>query len=733
MFGLSVLIQRGWQPSALVFLLCWSLAALPLTAEEAISAATAQVEVNLRLAGPDSVAAPLRLEVESAEPGGSSERQVYELAGPTRLSISFRPPGRLQVASEAPYWAPDVALLPDMSQVDVELWPVALVSGAFAEGHAAPPRLSLGFQPVRLDPKEKPKAQPRGTVDCVPGRTFACRLPAATLDLRLEVEGYVPLYFWNRQLKSGSKLDLGLLKLEKGASVAGWVDLPVGIAPGDIEVVLEIAATGFLGDPVLGTQLKRKRREVKVDPSGFFQIVGAEPGPFSVFARTPGRPDGPKIQIHIRRDEESVLGTPLELPEPGRLRVWISPGAGPWRFTLLARQARSQFAQDVKTERPEDSGWLELVDLPVGSFRYQVTDDDGGIWKSGELEIVPGENPPLLIEIPQVEIAGKVLLGNEPVAAKILFGAMGEQQIPIDSDQDGKFHGFLPREGRWEMAAELAEAGYVRLEPVDVEEKELDLILRIPGVNLEGIVFEDGKPKAAALVIVKDEGGKGRVLGTSTTNGEGKFRLAGLAAGTLGIMAKRADRQSKWTIVEAEVDQEAEKVRIELLESNRVRGRVLVQGTPLSAAKITAIPNPSHLGRSSTVSGIDGTFEVLLPAEAADAVLIGLAQGYAAAIEPAPIRSATISLSLSTSAGDLLVGGLHCRPGSHTLVYGSVRIDLFDLFVTLLAVDQAIEGLESITFQSLPVGQYLLCDNRTGNCLAAVVPLGGQASLKFGS
>lgn len=719
MLRISVLSRSAGLGLSLASLLSL-LTALPLAAEPS------KVAISLRLAQAEDRGGPVTLRIL-----GDQEDSSVQATAPWQGEVLFKPPARLQVEAEG-YWAREVALVDGAtSPVDVVLWPAGEVRGRFTAASPLPAVLEISFQPVRLESREKPKTEPSGKTACrlEADRIFACRVPAAAIDFKLEAAGFVPHYFWNQTAAPGAALELRPLLLEKGASVAGWVALPPGIAK-PVEVALEVAATGFEGDPVLGTRLARKRRAAPVDERGFFQLPGIEPGAWSLAARAPGRPDGPAVPLVVLRDRELVVPEVLELPDPGRLRVFLEPGSRQWTFSLLALSRGSRVETEVRQATPDASGWLELVDLPTGHFLYRVADAEGGIWTSGEVAIAGGDNPPLLVEIAQIPISGKVLIGAQPVAAKLDFGAMGEQQIPVLSDEEGRFAATLPRGGRWELAAELPQAGYVRLPAVTVPREGGELTLRIPGASVAGRVYEDGRPKADVLVLVQDnvEAAK-RILGTGLTDAEGRFRTSGLGGGKVRVWAKSADRQSEWTELELEDGEALSDLRLDLLASQKIRGQVRTQGFPLPGAKVVAIPNPGHLGQAAAVSGIDGRFEILLPAGSAGAILIGLAQGYAAAIESLPQRVAHRDIQLSEGAGELVLRGLFCEPGTHTLSYGAARLDLFDAWLTFLAVGLAADGPDTLTLKGLPPGPYSLCDGASGKCFEISITAGLVSTL----
>ena len=669
---------------------------------------------------------------------GPSSVEIHELTLPWQGTLPFTPPARLEVDCHG-CWRQALALESGLTEASFEIWPAGRIVGKLAPDSPLPEVLRLHFNPVRLSAFDKPKATPAGMSVCqLETRTFSCETAAAALDLKLEAPGFVPHYFWRREPAPGADLDLGPLTLEKGASIAGWVDLPPAIKPEKVEVRLEITTTGFQGDPVLGTQLRRKEHRATVDTKGFFQFRGIEPGAWTVAAHAPDRPQGPPEMASLRRDEELVLRRPLELPEPGRLRVLIEPTDKAWSFSILRGSKTSHVDTIVASAKPSASGWVEFSALPIGTFSYRIEDQNDGIWQSADFEILPGDNPPLLLQVPLVEVAGKVLLGEDPVPAAIHFGAMGPEQILIQANKDGLFAGHLPRTGQWELAVELAGAGYVRLDPIRIEADSTELELRIPGASLEGSVYEDGRPKSDVVVLVKDQAGQGRLLGNANTDAEGKFRITGLDGGTLGVLAKSTDRQSEWMVVDLPTDSKKKQLRLDLLQSLQVRGRALLQGMPLPAAKIVVLPQPSHLGRSSSLSGVDGSFEVRMPAKSSGATVMGITQGYAAVFRNVPARAGQSILSagdlvFGEPAGSLELRGLACRPGSDTLLYAGVSLDCFELFAALLAVNQVAETTDTITLLGLPPGEFLFCENKSGICRNTLVTGGETAILNWHS
>src|SRR5207302_4902349 len=55
--------------------------------------------------------------------------------------------------------------------------------------------------------------------------TFACDVPARTLDLSFHAEGFTPAYRWGVKIEKQARRDIGRMLLSQGSSVSGFVAL----------------------------------------------------------------------------------------------------------------------------------------------------------------------------------------------------------------------------------------------------------------------------------------------------------------------------------------------------------------------------------------------------------------------------------------------------------------------------------------------------------------------------
>lgn len=107
----------------------------------------------------------------------------------------------------------------------IGLWPLGRIAGSVKvteKGERLPKKLVVTTLPPR---PPAPKDAPQGALDCPvddKGKWQCPPLPGTTFDLVLSAEGFIPQYRWETKVLAGKTTDLGAVKLERGASVAGW-------------------------------------------------------------------------------------------------------------------------------------------------------------------------------------------------------------------------------------------------------------------------------------------------------------------------------------------------------------------------------------------------------------------------------------------------------------------------------------------------------------------------------
>ena len=98
------------------------------------------------------------------------------------------------------------------------------------------------------------------------------------MDLRVAVNGFVPIYFWG--IEPGKRLDLGTIAVRSGASLSGVV-LDKLLEPlGNADLRLSPAGSAA-PVPALTAQSTRST------PAGFFQFSGLNSGRYTLDVRGP--------------------------------------------------------------------------------------------------------------------------------------------------------------------------------------------------------------------------------------------------------------------------------------------------------------------------------------------------------------------------------------------------------------------------------------------------------------
>lgn len=524
-------------------------------------------------------------------------------------------------------------------------------------------------------PTDDITADHRGTCPVVDG-AFTCRLPTGCWHLRLAVDGFVPVDRFDLELAAGATIDLGRLVLRHGGTIAGRVAFAPGVEPGDLEEV-RLELTALVPDAVTPAERQRRTafsRRAAVDTAGGFRFTAVPAGQYRLTARL-DELEAQSTILAVAAGDESVLRAPLLLAPPPRLEVVLDPPRDPWqepwRLTVLPMFAALSGGSGPVTTREEvlDGTWTSG---PLAPGRYQLLLHSvrGGNFTETYTVVEAGKET-LRWSIDLVSVEGEVRLGDEPLAARLTFG--DRLPVSMQADREGRFAGFLSRQGRWEVNLRSAEADVnVRLPEVVVDvgpSGVATLDLELPDTRLAGTVVEpNGGPASRAVVTVRRaDSSRGPV--SVVTDAEGHFLLRGLAPAGFWAGAERTDPhgrlRSDMAFVSLGEDREAP-LRLELRREQQVSGRVLgPNGAAVVGARVMAdaeAPGVSFFTRPSTVTGSDGYFELSVPAEAETVQLDVRAPGVGWRVWPLPANGPwPTELVFDGPTGTLV---LHLRDGA---------------------------------------------------------------------
>ena len=544
--------------------------------------------------------------------GSETVEREFSGDGDLLMDLDRSVPWNLSVRS-AGCWAAPVIVPPDAgSSLDVTLWPAAeLVMTVASEA----PSAKIADVALRI-------ASVPGAASVLPAvelrcdrhdERWICGVPAIPLDVRVSVAGAVPHYLWEVKSSPGGRTDLGIVKLQRGASVSGWVAMADGTEPTNVTV--ELTPEGFAGPAADSSGAQRRAITVRANRRGFFQFPHTAPGTYRVTAKREGWSPATASAVEVEEGSERGLKGSLRIQPLARLEVAIqpplAPDGSPWVVKVDRRVPMSTYITTVVKGEASPAGLWEHQGLPAETYDLSVRDHGGSVFHNRKVEVSSGM-PLVVVTIESVAIRGRVRLGDEPLEATISFSGNDGAPVHLKTDADGIFAGVLPREGKWRV--QLAPKDLpLRLRPTSIEVRRPDgepaavLNIDLPGNHVRGIVVDDaGKPADAVVSVIRGRSVDGYV----NTDAEGRFDLPGVDEGDVVV---EADADDAHAAVPHHVGEHSQEVRIVVQRAMNVSG-VLIDpaGYPLAGALVrtSGVTIPS---RGNIVSGPSGEFSVSIP------------------------------------------------------------------------------------------------------------------------
>lgn len=522
------------------------------------------------------------------------------------------------------------------------------------------------------------------TVTCpVRDRIWSCELPAGSaLDLRLKAGSLVPVYLWGIEVEPGKVRNVGAIALRKGASVVGWVETEEGRMPEAASVRLSPEQEGQ-PDFIAMERLAALALSVRTNDRGFFQVEGVPAGRYELTVELDGYGPARISPIDVRPDLEAQVVERIVLGRPVTLDLAIQPPSdpygNPWRIVLSAVPPASGKHDGIASPAGR---WLRSGVAP-GLYRLILAGDMGSRWHDEEIFVERGLGP-LAVEVPVVEIEGRLSRGDEPLSGTLWFGGRSEpRRIRFDADEEGRFHGFLSEEGVWPVEL-MGEEVRVSLDPVEVRKpkgkRSAAVEIAVPDTLLAGeVVDEQGRPVPGAQVWAHHAEKLRRAEDNRVrTDDEGRFEIRGLPPGLISAQAEDGPRTSGWS--QATVSEEAEgpPLRLVLKDGFELRGRVFSSSGPVAGARVLGLPEIGQAGISQSAEAVTdpaGEIRLSLPSGTRMLNLWVAAPGFArrmmkvAVAHEQPLEigvepvSGTLVLELPEDGAALLVhGGMFAPP-----------------------------------------------------------------------
>jgi hypothetical protein len=342
-----------------------------------------------------------------------------------------------------------------------------------------------------------------------------------------------------------------------------------------------------------------------------------------------------------------------------------------------------------------------------------------------------------------------VELGNEPVAAEVVFGTTtGAPRVNLRSDEEGLFFGVLPREGEWPVEVILPGGAPQAIDPVAVRRGPggvARVALRVPDTRLLGeVVGDDGVPVAGAIVLVvrldapasevERRAGVDQRRRRETnlrTDREGAFEIRGLLPGTVRVHAHDAGRSSDWREVALAEDEPTEPVRLVLRLRQRVVGIVVSPDGPVPGAAVMGYSR----GREApvepfaqAVTGADGRFSLEVDAQTPLLDLLVVPPVHDVVLTRFSPGAEPVVVAVERSGASLILEGF--GPDA-VLVGGGAELPLGVLVSALFRFGRVAIDSQALQIEGMPPGVYAACSGRqVPTCASGLLGLAGSLVLR---
>jgi hypothetical protein len=645
------------------------------------------VHVSIDWPGGMTASAPVHAHIEAVwtagQANGNIPAAVEAESGPDGVVLDLSE-GVWQVQASAPgYWnqGTQVAVAPGTpASVRLALWPAATLHGeiVMSEGETSPDALDVRLSAIAAPGDEttaqqasvaRPAPNPsRADLHCrIEKNIWSCPGPAGLFDVQLEAAGSTPRYVWSMNLRAAATTDLGRTDLRNTPSVFGRAVRKDGSnPPGPCRATLQPDAerrSGPGSDPERAPAGEASA-SVPLSRSGSFQIVGVQPGRHVLSVECQGASGF--HELIVQANGETRIGPPVPLEEL-TLDIAVTPKADPagkpWQLTVDATAPRLRRIADNATTLA-DGRWTRHG-LMAGVYRVAVRSSDGTLWPQQYFELNEGSRP-VSLRLAFVQVAGRVLLGADPLRARLVFlNEAGGEPVTLSSDDGGNFQGLLPvepgvQETSWTVDAHASDPPINRrLVDVNVPSVAIGtrarLELTVPTIAVHGsVVSQDNQPQRGIQVTLEDSS---KVRTTVATDDTGSFEIPELPPGKYTAVTESGDGVSELTPLEV-VDGAESELKLVLSPSRRVPFYVVSNDGPVSDAAVQVWIAPG-VPKSFTHTDRDGRFEVRLPRGIAEVGLTIGAPGYAMKLtriavpsdsDPSPDKG---KITLSASAGTL--------------------------------------------------------------------------------
>ena len=368
-----------------------------------------------------------------------------------------------------------------------------------------------GVHRVAAAAGEKPEIARGTTFECplAGDGTWTCELPAATLDLAVGQKGFTPTYLWGVKVSAENPVSVGAILMRRGASFTAWLDRDTMKAlkhPARARLVRLVSpeATQMI------SRLSTPVAEGTFDGRGSVQLAPLPPGVYVLEVVAAGFATTRVPHVEIFEGGESTLRRPIELRPPLEVVVTVEPAAAAdgqaWDVELRRENDFVTGAEPVPPIRGRVNamGELHAPEVEPGTFTVVVRDRAGNRVFNRSYSVQSDAENAIHIKLDQHEVKGTVYLGDSPLKAVIWFGGeQSSERIAMQSDDDGKFSGTLPRRGDWRADVVWGDPTLRAQTDVSVPATG-EVVVRLPDNRVRGVVKDErGERLKAGSVMAK--------------------------------------------------------------------------------------------------------------------------------------------------------------------------------------------------------------------------------------
>jgi hypothetical protein len=651
------------------------------------------------------------------------------------IVISGQPGSEWDLTLDAKgFWAlpQHIVFPPGVSQLPltIDIWRTGTLQGdlKFPDPQPSGPVAVKVVVSSRPEPRVQPEL-PRGTsFDCSSDNTgrWKCAIPATLLDVAIRVDGYAPYHKWDVKMPVDGVIDLGPVKLQKGASLLVWLDT-------DFAKLVRVPVHAILRhEAAAGTSATAIRLGVPVaeeifTKKGVAQLSPLAPGRYILETQAKGYAPA-RIPVQLYEGKETTPRRSIDMQPALTVRLRLEPPVGPggfwWRVELWRRTDSGSGSQDAGNGIASPEGIFTATDQVEGPLRVYLKDTKRNILANREILITPN-TAEYTIRLDVSSISGKVTIGDSPLAsAKLLFGGSGgAEKVSAVTDADGNFTVTLPKRGKWIVDVDAPREAVATTTEVLIEKDEVNI--KLPLTEVSGWVRDaDGKRLPGVPVMLSSSDRPLRRI----TEADGVFRFRSIPPGTARLRATdpRTHDYSKDLEVSIPENGEVNNVELTLENVRQIKGAVHSNGEVVVGALVHGYAVLAGTARQEqATTDLAGGFALDVPNSVTDATVVVASPGRTLESFSVSTNQDPISLELAGRGGTLK---LQWTPGAIPLqfTFNDHFLPSSDVFVWARSQRAKVDDGKA-EIPNVAPGKYRFCS--TAHCAEGYLSLGGQLSL----